>query len=142
MLRCVASSCLSNKDINCTSNTAKKQNQLHTDFEVDVKYMNIPMLAEEFGTAVQDLPTRHPEDVNFIDDQLFLDQKFYLAVCEGQVLHTRQHALSQEQEVAQLILALCRIQVGGTLVIRLQNPDTSDLARNFQEIFRNPSIPA
>lgn len=98
---------------------------------VQVLYMDITMLAVEFGTSIEDVPARHPEATKFIADRPFLGETFELVVCDGQALRTHQHNRNREREVlrlltSQLIFGLNRIKPGGTLIILLHKVDAWD----------------
>ncbi|KAH8714796.1 hypothetical protein GQ44DRAFT_405129 [Phaeosphaeriaceae sp. PMI808] len=96
-----------------------------------VKFMDITMLASEFG--VETIPTSHPDHSLFLAERPFVDQRFQLIFCGGAVL--RSHARSghrQEFErtrltTSQLILAMQRIFSGGTIVVLLRRPDVWDI---------------
>ena len=91
--------------------------------QVEIHFLDITMLAKEFG--VVDVPFSHPDHDKFSPEQPFLEQKFNLIFCDGQVLRTHQRAQWREPHealrlsVSQLILALQRIQKGGTLIMLL-----------------------
>lgn len=101
------------------------------DPRVQVLYMDMTMLAVEFGTSIEDVPARHPEATKFIADRPFVGETFELVVCDGQALRTHQHDRNREREVlrlltAQLIFGLNRIKPGGTLIILLHKVDAWD----------------
>ena len=93
-----------------------------------VLFRDITMLAKEFG--FDDLPPTHPEHKSFLNERPYLEHKFYLVFCDGQVLRTHQRAEYREQHEArrlttsQLILALQRIRPGGTMVVLLHKADS------------------
>lgn len=101
------------------------------DPRVEVIYMDITMMAAEFGTLIEDIPAQHPEAAKFTADRPLLGEAFELVVCDGQALRTHQHERSREREavrllVAQLIFGLNRIKPGGTLIILLHKVDAWD----------------
>ena len=101
------------------------------DERVDVKFMDITMLASEFGISITQVPPQHPEAAKFSADRPFLGKEFDILICDGQVLRVHQHLRSRTREVtrllvAQLILGLQRIKTGGTFIILLHKVDTWD----------------
>ena len=88
-----------------------------------VLFLDITMLAKEFG--VDAAPRTHPEHASFLNERPFLGQMFQLIFCDGQVLRTHERAECRQQQearrltVSQLILALQRIQEGGSLIMLL-----------------------
>jgi 23S rRNA U2552 (ribose-2'-O)-methylase RlmE/FtsJ len=96
-----------------------------------VKFMDITMLASEFGIGT--IPTSHPDHSLFLAERPFVDQRFQLIFCGGAVL--RGHERSEHRRefertrltTSQLILAMQRIIPGGTMVILLRRPDTWDV---------------
>lgn len=95
------------------------------DSRVDVYYIDITMLAAEYG--VTDIPEDHPDVSNFSLDRPWATKSFDLVFCDGQVLrtHTPHIANYREQREAsrlacsQLILAMQRIKPGGTFIMLL-----------------------
>lgn len=109
------------------------------DPRVHVLYMDITMLAVEFGTLISDVPLQHPEAEKFSADRPFLEESFELVVCDGQVLRTHRHERKREREAlrllnAQLILGLNRIKPGGTLIVLLHKVDAWDNIRLLQTL--------
>ncbi|KAE8444544.1 hypothetical protein EG329_014468 [Mollisiaceae sp. DMI_Dod_QoI] len=88
-----------------------------------VIYHDITMFASEFG--IDQVPATHPEYNSFSKERPFLNQRFDLVFCDGQVLRTHQRPMYRDQHEAsrltlsQLILALQRIRQGGTLIMLL-----------------------
>ena len=84
------------------------------------KYGDITMLAKEFG--VNDIPSGHPNAAKFSTERLFEWDIFDLVLCDGQVLRTDPTAWrcktheDARLRVSQLIFALKRIKVGGSLI--------------------------
>jgi 23S rRNA U2552 (ribose-2'-O)-methylase RlmE/FtsJ len=95
-----------------------------------VQLLDITMLANEFG--VETPPLTYPEHTSLLSDRPYSEHMFQLIFCDGQVLRTHQRAKYREQQearrltVSQLILALQRIQPGGTLIILLHKVETWD----------------
>ena len=101
------------------------------DERVEVEYLDITMLASEFGTPIEDVPTQHPEASKFSAHRPFLGKVFDVVICDGQVLRVHQHQRSRTREVvrllvSQLILGLQRIKPGGTFIILLHKVDVWD----------------
>ncbi|KAG9228008.1 hypothetical protein BJ875DRAFT_413373 [Amylocarpus encephaloides] len=98
--------------------------------ESTVLFLDITMLAEEFG--VETLPLIHPDHASFLSDRPYLDHRFHLIFCDGQVLRThqlaeyRQHQEARRLTASQLILALQRIRTGGTLILLLHKMEAWD----------------
>ena len=55
-----------------------------------VDFRDITLLAEEMGTPLSSIPAAHPDAASFSADRPFLDQKFDLVFCDGQVLRTHE----------------------------------------------------
>ena len=101
------------------------------DPRVHVIYMDITMLAVEFGTPIDDVPAQHPEGAKFSADRPFSGETFELVICDGQALRTHQHERNREREAlrlltAQLIFGLNRMKPGGTLIVLLHKVDAWD----------------
>lgn len=101
------------------------------DQRVEVRFLDITMLASEFGTPISQVPVQHPEAAKFSADRPFLGKEFDNLICDGQVLRVHQHLRSRSREatrllVAQLILGLQRIKPGGTFIILLHKVDAWD----------------
>ena len=102
------------------------------DPRVQVKFMDLTMLAEEFGTSMSEIPKDHPDAKKFSSDRPFVGETFDLVICDGQILRThfreeyRQNREVLRLNVAQLILGLTRIKRGGTFVMLLHKADAFD----------------
>ncbi|KAK3301883.1 uncharacterized protein B0T15DRAFT_442103 [Chaetomium strumarium] len=100
-----------------------------SDAQVYVSFRDITLLAGEMGTSASNIPASHPEATSFSFDRPFLEQKFDLVFCDGQVLRTHERLEYREKReasrllTAQLVLALQRIREGGTMVILLHKAD-------------------
>lgn len=100
------------------------------DPRVQVVFMDITMMASEFGTPVPEIPSQHPEAANFLNPAPYQDADFDIVLCDGQVLRTHRRAeYRQDREalrltISQLIFGLKRIKTGGTLIILLHKADS------------------
>ncbi|KAL5330891.1 hypothetical protein ACEPPN_000416 [Leptodophora sp. 'Broadleaf-Isolate-01'] len=103
-----------------------------------VLYQDITMFSKEFG--VDEVPVKHPAHASFSMERPFIDQKFDLVICDGQVLRTHKWPEYREATEAnrltssQLIFALQRIRRGGTLIIllhKIEALDTMELLYTF-----------
>ena len=86
------------------------------------------MIFKEFTD--QPIPETHPDRKNFIPVRPFRSHRFDLIFCDGKVLRTQPRPIYREgREVtrlamSQLILALQRIQEGGTVIMLLHKIDS------------------
>jgi hypothetical protein len=102
-----------------------------------VMLLDITMLAREFG--VEEPSSTHPDYASFLQDRPYLEHRFELVFCDGQVLRQHQrHEYREKQEglrllVSQLILALQRIRNGGTLIMLLHKMDAWDTVELLYE---------
>ena len=95
------------------------------DASIELKYGDITMLHKEFG--VEDLPPDHCELSKFSDERPWLGKWFDLVFCDGQALRThepyradyRQQVEAARLSLSQQILAMQRIESGGTLIMLL-----------------------
>jgi hypothetical protein len=100
------------------------------DPRVQVVFMDITMIASEFGTPVPDIPSQHPEAANFITLTPYQDADFDIVLCDGQVPRTHRRAeYRQDREalrltISQLIFGMKQIKTGGTLIILLHKADS------------------
>ena len=112
--------------------------------QMDVEYLDITMLAEEFG--VTKIPPNHPEGDKFSTARLFANETFDLVFCDGKVL--RNHPRPEHREpleptrfiLAQLILAMQRIKPGGSLVVSLHKADSWSSMQLIRQIDRFASV--
>ncbi|KAK4155265.1 hypothetical protein C8A00DRAFT_13671 [Chaetomidium leptoderma] len=94
-----------------------------------VSFRDITLLADEMGTPASGIPASHPDAASFSVDRPFLEHKFDLVFCDGQVLRTHERLEYREKSEAsrllttQLVLGLQRIRSGGTMVILLHKAD-------------------
>ncbi|KAI9759333.1 MAG: hypothetical protein M1840_003372 [Geoglossum simile] len=95
------------------------------DPRVQVLFMDLTMLAVEFGVSLVAIPATHPDATAFSAARPFEDKRFDLVICDGQVLRTHVRAEWRQQReavrltAAQFILGMQRIKPGGTFVILL-----------------------
>lgn len=101
------------------------------DSRVTVKFMDITLLcAEMLDSANTIVPPDHPDAGDFTETRPYLSDVFDLVICDGQVLRTHKRAEYREPVeatrllVSQLVLALQRIRVGGTMVVLLHKLET------------------
>jgi 23S rRNA U2552 (ribose-2'-O)-methylase RlmE/FtsJ len=99
------------------------------DPRVQVEFMDITMMAPEFGTPIAEIPPEHPEAASFSTQVLYQDVSFDIVLCDGNVLRTHKRAeYRQGREalrltVSQLIFGMKRIKTGGTFIILLHKAD-------------------
>jgi hypothetical protein len=60
------------------------------DAQIHVSFRDITLLAEEMGTTLSSIPASHPDAGSFSSDRLFIEYKFDLVFCDGQVLRTHE----------------------------------------------------
>jgi 23S rRNA U2552 (ribose-2'-O)-methylase RlmE/FtsJ len=105
-----------------------------------VLYHDITMFAKEFG--VDRVPLTHPGRASFSAERPFINEKFDLVFCDGQVLRTHKRPEYRERTeairltISQLILALQRIRPGGRLIMllhKIEAFDTIDLLYRFSQ---------
>jgi 23S rRNA U2552 (ribose-2'-O)-methylase RlmE/FtsJ len=105
-----------------------------------IRFFDLTMLAKEFG--VENIPSTHPEHGSFSNERPFLEHRFNLVFCDGQVLRThrraehRDHFEALRLTTSQLILALQRIRTGGTLIMllhKIEAWETTELLYRFQQ---------
>ena len=110
------------------------------DPRVEVQFMDLTMLAGEFGVRLDDIPPQHPEAEQFSSARPYKGKKFNLVICDGQVLRGHSRAKWRESceatrlTVSQLILGLQRIKTGGTFIMLLHKFEawnTCTLLRSF-----------
>jgi 23S rRNA U2552 (ribose-2'-O)-methylase RlmE/FtsJ len=103
-----------------------------------VFYHDITMFAKEFG--VDEVPPTHPGRASFSTERPFINEKFDLVFCDGQVLRTHKRPEYRERtepsrlRISQLILALQRIRPGGRLIMllhKIEALDTVELLYRF-----------
>jgi len=111
------------------------------DPRVQVRLVDITMLASEFGVCSDDIPYGHPEASQFNGAQPYHGEEFDIVFCDGQVLRThpraewREHCEATRLTVSQLILGLQRIKTGGTFIMLLHKMEawnTCTLLKAFE----------
>lgn len=110
------------------------------DPRVNLNFLDITMLAAEFGVASENIPADHPDAMNFTMHRPLSRDAFDIVLCDGQTLRTHQRLEYRENReplrllTAQLILGMARIKPGGTFIILLHKADAFDtmqLLRSF-----------
>lgn len=97
------------------------------DHRVDVRFGDVTMLHKEFG--VTEIPHDHRELSKFSARRLWYGKFYDLIFCDGQALRTHQPYIADYRRqveavrlrVSQLILAMQRIEKGGTFIMLLHN---------------------
>ena len=116
------------------------------DPRLDIKFLDLTMLAEDMGVA--DIPEDHPDAGKFLPRQLPQGQQpFSLVLCDGQVLRTQERTgyrsspgrEARRLTLTQLALGLEHVQSGGTMVVllhKLEAWDTMSLLYTFDKFSR------
>ncbi|KAL8772846.1 MAG: hypothetical protein Q9209_002191 [Squamulea sp. 1 TL-2023] len=105
------------------------------DPRVEVEFLDITMLINEFMEEPISIPANHPDAANFVSISPFHDQIFDLVLCDGQALRTHNRAEYRDTHeprrllAAQLVFGMTRINQGGTFVILLHKADAWDTIR-------------
>lgn len=108
--------------------------------DVQIRYLDITMLAEDMGFADDRVPADHPDRDSFLPRQLGEDEDFHLVLCDGQVLRThdraeyRQRCEARRLTLTQLALGLGHLRPGGTMVVllhRVESWNNVQLLRDF-----------
>ncbi len=100
------------------------------DSRVCVLFMDITMLAAEYGVDMDSIPIDHPDAAMFKPLLPYQGKQYNMVLCDGQVLRTQKREAYREPceptrlTNAQLILGLQRIKPGGTLIILLHKLET------------------
>jgi len=100
--------------------------------QVTILYRDITMFAKEFVPDDHEIPIQHPAQSSFLTERPFINHKFNLVICDGQVLRTHQRPEYREANEAtrltnsQLILGLQRILQGGTVIMLLHKIEAWD----------------
>jgi hypothetical protein len=119
---------------------------LPEDPRVNVKFMDITMMASELANSGAPIDQRHPECEKFNVQVPYEDLKFQIVLCDGQTLRTHERgACRQELEplrltVSQLIFGMRRIHAGGTFIILLHRVDSWNSIEMLQTFERFSSI--
>ena len=111
---------------------------------LDVKYLDMNLLAIAYGVPLSNIPSDHPDAGKFLTEAPFAGLNFDIVVGDGAVLHTHtreEYRQDKDREalrlrVAQLIFGLSRIKAGGTFIIlthRIDSWENLVLLRNFEQ---------
>ncbi|KAJ5120382.1 uncharacterized protein N7515_009770 [Penicillium bovifimosum] len=93
--------------------------------KVNLKFLDITMLAADIGIEDEEIPSDHVDANNFLPRELDEDQLFDLVICDGLVAKNqpraeyRAHREKRRLLAAQLVLGLSHVKCGGTFIIRL-----------------------
>ena len=105
-----------------------------SDSRVQVAQMDITMLWSEF--CDESIPEDYPDKIKVLHgERPYLDKSFDLVFCDGQVLRTQKRSTFREGKenlrliCSQLILAMQRIRLGGTMIILLHRTDAWDTVK-------------
>ena len=104
----------------------------YKDQRVNLYFLDITMLADEFGVASRDVAPGHPDAGKFSNKRPYVHSVFDLVLCDGQALRTHDRAGYRETLesmrllTAQLVLGLRRLKSGGTFTILLHKADGYD----------------
>ena len=115
------------------------------DPRIQVKFMDITLLALEFCKSGTPIHPRHPEAEKFYAEVPYKDQTFHIVLCDGQVLRTHERADYRQKleplrlTVSQLIFGMRRVRAGGTFIILLHRVDAWESLK-LLSIFRRFSI--
>ncbi|ROV87473.1 hypothetical protein VSDG_09789 [Cytospora chrysosperma] len=112
---------------------------------INIKFLDITMLAEDMGVTDQEIPPENPHAQDFRPAEFHAGQVFDLVLCDGQVLRNHQPHRAAYREgreasrllLTQLALGLDHLRPGGTMVVllhRLESWDTVLLLRTFTKI--------
>ncbi|KAH7161244.1 hypothetical protein EDB81DRAFT_755816 [Dactylonectria macrodidyma] len=93
---------------------------------LDIEYLDVTMLAGDMGVTEDDVPDSYPDkDALIFHKTLSAEDKFDLALCDGQVLRTQSPSEWEEFSgvsplaTSQFALSLEHLKPGGTMVILL-----------------------
>ena len=93
-----------------------------------LQFLDVTLLAKEYCDVP--IPTSHPDPASFLPVRPFRFYKMDLIFCDGMVLRTHARASYRDTNeamrlaCAQMILALQRITLGGTIVMLLHKADS------------------
>lgn len=101
------------------------------DPNVDIRYLDINLLATSMGVHASEIPADHP-DVEMFEDAPFANLEFDVVIADGAVLRTHErgeHRLDKGREalrlrLSQLILGFGQIKDGGTFMMLLHRIDS------------------
>ncbi|PSN58524.1 hypothetical protein BS50DRAFT_655280 [Corynespora cassiicola Philippines] len=92
--------------------------QWNADHRVQIKFVDITMLADELGVPATSTPVAHPDSAHFSSERPFLDENFDLIFCEYRESRERLRLT-----ISQFVVALKRIRENGSLVVLLHKPE-------------------
>ena len=113
---------------------------LREDMDVQIMFGDITMLHKEFG--VDEIPRDYCKLSKFDDIRLWDGKRYDLVFCDGEVLRSHRIANYRRQveatrlRISQLILAMQRIENGGTLIMLLHDLATYETI-NILHLFDN-----
>ena len=118
--------------------------QVAKDPRVEVKYLDMNLLATAMGVPASKIPANHPDAANFYTEMPFEGQTYDIVIADGAVLRTHvrgEYRMEKELEAlrlrtAQLIFGLERLKDGGTFVLlshRIDSWENLALLRNFEQ---------
>ncbi|KAL4742503.1 hypothetical protein BDV11DRAFT_167140 [Aspergillus similis] len=108
---------------------------------VTAHFLDITMLATDMGIPAAEFPPSHPDFARFLPSHFDAEQRFDLALCDGQVLRTQTRAAYREKREAtrltltQLILSLEHLRPGGKMIVllhKIEAPNTVQLLYAFE----------
>lgn len=99
---------------------------------LDIKLLDLTMLAADMGVTPDQIPKDHPEATAFLPRQIEDGQDFDLVICDGQVLRTHEPYRAAYREprearrlgLTQLVLGLDHLRNGATMIILLHKVET------------------
>ena len=108
-----------------------------------IQWLDITMLAEEFGVHDIDIPEDHPEKSEFCFDRPYRGERFDLVLADGVVLKNHERSAYRTRNVeairldcSELVIAMQRVKPGGCIIILLHQIDawrTAELLRDFEQ---------
>lgn len=112
--------------------------------QVEIEYLDMNLLALEYGVSLLSIPTNHPDAGRFCANAPFAGLDFDIVVGDGAVLRSHLRAEYRQDKdreglrlrIAQLIFRMARIKSGGTFIILLHRIDSwenLELLRNFEQ---------
>lgn len=118
--------------------------QVAKDPRVEVKYLDMNLLASAMGVPASEIPANHPDATNFYTETPFEGQMYDIVIADGAVLRTHargEYRMEKELEAlrlrtAQLIFGLERLKDGGNFVLlshRIDSWENLALLRNFEQ---------
>ena len=118
--------------------------QVAKDPRVEVKHLDLNLLASAMGVPASEIPANHPDAANFYTETPFEGQTYDIVIADGAVLRTHargEYRMEKELEalrlrIAQLIFGLERLKDGGTFVLlshRIDSWENLALLRNFEQ---------